>query len=176
MNLEQIVLKFQNKDIKAFEQLYHSYKESLLGVIFAIVKDEKLAEELLQDVFVKAWQHAETYQAEKGRFFTWMLNIARNAAIDKTRSKDFKNATKNRSTDNFVHIIQTHDNLNRTTNTIGLKKFVHQLKEKCKSIIDLIYFKGFTHKETADNLKIPLGTVKTRSRTCIDELRKMLLN
>lgn len=174
MNLEQTIERFKDNDIDAFERIYNMYQKSLLGVIFVIVKDEGLAAEVLQDVFLKAWQNADTYDKKKGRLFTWILNIARNAAIDKVRSKNYKNNQKNQPADNFVHILQTHNNLDRQTNAIGLRTIVEKLKEKCKDIIDLIYFKGFTQKETAESLDIPLGTVKTRNRNCIDKLRKML--
>lgn len=176
MTLDESIIKFQKKDIKAFEFLYNNYKKSLLGVIFTIVKDDAIAEEILQDVFIKAWQNANTYDSGKGRFFTWMLNISRNAAIDKTRSKNFKNSKKNQSTDNFVDILETYDNLDATTNSIGIKKFVKKLTEKCKEVINLLYFKGYTQKETSEALKIPIGTVKTRNRNCINELRNMIVD
>ena len=176
MTLEESVLKFQEKDVKAFEYLYDNYKQSLLGVIFTIVKDDAIAEEILQDVFIKAWHNSDTYNSSKGRFFTWMLNIARNAAIDKTRSKNYKNSLKNQNTDNFVDILETYDNLDATTNSIGIKKFVDKLAEKCKEVINLLYFKGYTQKEAAETLKMPIGTVKTRNRNCINELRNIVLN
>jgi RNA polymerase sigma factor (sigma-70 family) len=95
MQLEILVEKFQQKDEKAFEALYNMYSESMHGVIFNIVRNHDIAQEVMQDVFIKAWHNASSYSSEKGRFFTWILNIARNAAIDKTRSKSFKNASKN---------------------------------------------------------------------------------
>ncbi|WP_298420023.1 sigma-70 family RNA polymerase sigma factor [uncultured Kordia sp.] len=174
MELEKLIEKFQQKDVKAFESLYTMYNDSIFGVIYTIVKNEDIATEILQDVFVKAWNKADSYNAGKGRFFTWLLNIARNAAIDKTRSKSFKNAQQNLDVDFFVHSIETNDSLDEKTNAIGLKKYVSKLAEKCKKIIDFIYFKGYTQKETSEALEIPLGTIKTRNRNCINELRKML--
>ena len=83
------------KDVKAFEKLYQLYKESISGIIFNIVRDKELTEEILQDVFIKAWNNADSYSSKKGRFFTWLLNIARNRAIDTLRSRSFKNNQKN---------------------------------------------------------------------------------
>lgn len=174
MELDKLIEKFQQKDAKAFESLYTMYNDSIFGVIHTIVKNEDIATEILQDVFVKAWNKADNYNASKGRFFTWLLNIARNAAIDKTRSKSFKNAQQNLDLDFFVHSIETNDRLEQQTNAIGIKKYVNKLAEKCKKIIDYIYFKGYTQKETSEALEIPLGTIKTRNRNCISELRKML--
>ncbi len=94
MNQEELVLNFRAKDVKAFEKIYEMYHENVLGIVYNIVRSHDIAEELAQDVFVKAWNNAESYAPEKGRFFTWILNIARNTAIDKTRSKNFNMAGK----------------------------------------------------------------------------------
>jgi len=176
MTLEESIIQFQQKDVKAFEYLYNAYKKSLLGVIFSIVKNDTIAEEILQDAIIKACDKADTYNSSKGRFFTWILNIARNTAIDKTRSKSFKNSQKNQPADNFVDIMETYDNLDTTTNSIGIKKFVDKLAEKCKEVINLLYFKGYTQKEASEALKMPIGTVKTRNRNCISELRSIVLD
>ncbi|MCH3882486.1 MULTISPECIES: RNA polymerase sigma factor [Tenacibaculum] len=174
MQLEELVVQFKNKNVKAFESLYEMYNDSVSGVIFNIVRDKELAQEVTQDVFIKAWNNADTYSAKKGRFFTWIINIARNAAIDKTRSKNFKNNSKNLDANIFVDILETHDSLDNSTDAIGIKNFVGKLKDTCKKLIELLYFKGFTQKEASENLEIPLGTVKTRNRNCLNELRVML--
>ncbi len=176
MNLDQLLVKFQNKDIKAFEKLYEMYSESMHGVIYNIVKNQELAEEVLQDVFIKAWNNSESFSIKKGRFFTWLINIARNSAIDMTRSKQFKNKNKNSDATFFVDIIESDENLEKKMDSLGIKKFVGSLKEKCKKLIELLYFQGYTQKEASEELDIPLGTVKTNNRNCILELRKIVLN
>jgi len=175
MQLEFLVSQFQKKDEKAFEKLYNMYSKSMHGVIFNIVRDHELAEEVMQDVFIKAWEKADTYNASKGRFFTWLLNISRNAAIDKTRSKAFKKSSKNLNSDYFVDVLHSSDNLGSKTDAIGIKKFVEKLAEKCIKIIELLYFKGFTQKEASEALNMPIGTIKTRNRNCIQELRDSVL-
>ncbi|MGO3184054.1 MAG: RNA polymerase sigma factor [Aequorivita sp.] len=172
---DELITAMQNGDEKAFSRLYTMYSEAIYGIIYSIVLDEKIAEELLQDVFIKVWNNAQTYSVKKGRFFTWLLNIARNTAIDETRSKAFKNSRKNLSTTNFVDILSSSDSLNRKTNAIGIKKFIDALKPACIKIIDLLYFKGYTQVEASKTLEIPLGTLKTRNRTCIKDLRVMIL-
>ncbi|MDO6597092.1 RNA polymerase sigma factor [Oceanihabitans sp. 2_MG-2023] len=174
MQLELLVSKFQEKDEKAFETLYNMYSESMHGVIFNIVRDPDIAQEIMQDVFIKAWHKADSYSAKKGRFFTWILNIARNAAIDKTRSKNFKNTKQNLNSDFFVDIIESNESLDDQTDAIGIKKFVSKLADKCKQVIELLYFKGYTQKEASETLEMPIGTIKTRNRKCISELRNML--
>jgi RNA polymerase sigma-70 factor (ECF subfamily) len=127
-------------------------------------------------VFIKAWHKADTYSSDKGRFFTWVLNIARNAAIDKTRSKAFKNSKQNLNSDFFVDILETSESLDDSTDAIGIKKFVDKLAEKCKAVIELLYFKGYTQVEASETLNMPIGTIKTRNRNCIKELRNLVLN
>ncbi len=174
MQPDDLILQLQNRNEKAFSKLYEMYSESTLGIIYSIVLDRDLAEEVLQDVFVKVWDKADTYSSSKGRFFTWILNIARNAAIDKTRSKAFKNSRKNLDADNFVHILEDSGNLNQKTDAIGLRKFVKALEPLCIKIIDLLYFKGYTQVEASETLEIPLGTIKTRNRNCLNKLRQSM--
>ena len=174
MNQELLILQFQKKDVKAYEKLYSLYCDSISGVVNNIVKNDEVAQEITQDVFIKAWNKADTYSAKKGRFFTWLLNIARNAAIDYTRSKKFKQSKQNLNADFFVDILESSSSLDSATNTIGLKEFVTKLGDKCKSVIELLYFKGFTQKEASEELSMPIGTIKTRNRTCIGKLRVML--
>lgn len=173
-NQELLILQFQKKDIKAYEKLYAMYCDSISGVVNTIVKNDDVAQEITQDVFIKAWNNSESYSSKKGRFFTWILNIARNAAIDYTRSKKYKQSKQNLNADFFVDILETSRSLDSETDAIGLKEFVTKLGERCKSVIELLYFKGFTQKEASEELEIPIGTIKTRNRTCIGELRTML--
>lgn len=174
MELNSLISRFQNKDGKALETLYEMYSESMHGVIFNIVRDADIAQEVMQDVFMKAWENSGSYSSKKGRFFTWLLNIARNAAIDKIRSKDFKNSKKNLDSQYFVDILETEENYSRNTDGIGVKSLVHKLAIKCTEIIELLYFKGYTQKEASEKLNMPIGTIKTRNRNCINELRQMI--
>ncbi|GGG26478.1 RNA polymerase sigma factor SigK [Dokdonia pacifica] len=174
MQPDQLIAKFQQKDESAFAELYERYSENILGVIHSILHDQELSEEVLQDVFVKAWNNASSYNSKKGRFFTWLLNIARNAAIDKTRSKAFKDSKQNQSAAFFVDILEDKNNFSSKVDAIGIKKYIEVLEPICKKVIQLLFFKGYTQKETAEELDIPLGTVKTRNRICINKLREVL--
>ena len=175
MQLEQLISKFQEKDVKSFEKLYEMYSDSMFGVIYNIVRNKEEAEEVLQDVFVKAWNSSSNYTSKKGRFFTWLLNIARNAAIDKIRSKSFNQTKQNLDATFFVDILESHDNLDTKIDIKTLKKFVGTLKNTCKNLIELLYFKGYTQKEASEELNMPLGTVKTNNRKCVSELRNSVL-
>lgn len=175
MELDLLVEQFKKKDQRAFSTLYNMYSDSMHGIIYNIVRDTEIANEVLQDVFVKAWNNADSYSSEKGRFFTWILNISRNAAIDKTRSKSFKNSKRNLNAEFFVDILETSENLNNKTDAIGIAKFVKKLARKCIEVIELLYFKGYTQSEAAESLNMPIGTIKTRNRNCIKELRNIVL-
>lgn len=165
-----IVALLRQDDKSAVSLLYDNYSDALFGVILRIVNQEALAEEILQDTFLKIWKYRESYDESKGRFFTWMLNIARNTAIDQTRLKSF--SQKNQDIDNVVSIIDSREQENFNVDAIGIRELIEKLPEEHRSIIDLVYFKGYTHIEASEVLSIPLGTLKTRLRLAIIQLRK----
>ncbi len=165
-----IVALLRQDDKSAVSLLYDNYSDALFGVILRIVNQEALAEEILQDTFLKIWKYRESYDESKGRFFTWMLNIARNTAIDQTRLKSF--SQKNQDLDNVVSIIDSREQENFNVDAIGIRELIEKLPEEHRSIINLVYFKGYTHIEAAEALSIPLGTLKTRLRLAIVQLRK----
>lgn len=169
---EELIRALTNREKIAIEALYDMYSSSLFGVIARIVVDIPVAEDILQETFVKIWHSFSSYNAEKGRLFTWMVNIARNLSIDKIRSKDFKNQGKNHELENNVAFIDEQRNTVYKPELLGIKELVQTLKPEQKSILDLVYFKGYTHVEAAEELGIPLGTIKTRLRTAIQQLRK----
>lgn len=169
----ELILAILNKDKKGADALYDMYSSALYGVIFRIVQHEEIAEDLLQDVFVKIWNSFSSYDPAKGRLFTWIVNIARNVSIDKTRSKDFRNNSKTEDIENNVFSIDKRLTTSINPETLGLKELVAKLKPEQKIILDLVYFRGFTHVEVAEELEIPLGTVKTRLRSAIITLRRV---
>ena len=173
MTQEELLPLLLKKDDRSFTLLYDNYSKSLYGIIFNLIKDKEEAEDVLQEVFVKIWKNIDTYNTSKGRLYTWMLNIARNSSIDKLRSKNFNNNQKNLSTDNFVHILDDNSKTINKIDAIGIKEFIKKLKPKCIQLIDLLFFKGYTQQEASDELEIPLGTVKTQNRNCMNELRLM---
>src|SRR2546428_2430119 len=154
------------------EALYSMYSAALYGIISRIVQVDEEAEDVLQEVFLKIWNNGAYFDNSKGRLFTWMANIARNQAIDKIRSKSFKNETKNQDLDDNVDSIDVFKNVSMSPDHIGLKDLLSKLKPEHKIVVELVYFNGYKQQEVADELDIPLGTVKTRLRMAIIELRK----
>ena len=171
---EKLVSLVLQKDQQAFSYLYDNYAGALNAVILKMVENKELAEDVLQEAFVKIWNNFENYDKSKGRLFTWMLNITRNLTIDTLRSKSFKKQKKISGDENSVSSLEDIKTGIDRFDAIGLRKQVSNLKEDQRSIIDMAYFFGYTQDEISKHLGIPLGTVKTRMRTAIIELRKKL--
>jgi RNA polymerase sigma-70 factor (ECF subfamily) len=168
---ELVVLLKQRKEA-AFSYLYDHYSGSLYSVILSIVPDRELANDTLQEVFVKIFRQIETYDTAKGRLFTWMLNIARNAGIDAVRSKNYQKSQQNvQLTDN---VTEAGGSTQTNTDKIGLRKVIYKLKEEYRILIELSYFEGYTQDEISKMLEIPLGTVKTRLRTALIQLKQVI--
>src|SRR5665213_178787 len=161
----------KNRDERGLRLLYDHYSAALYGVILRIVIEKETAEDVLQDSFVKIWNNFSNYDANKGRLYTWLLNVARNSAIDKIRSKNFRNERKVQSMEDFVYSVDRQHNTSTSTDFIGLRKFVDALKPEQKELIDLLYFGGYTQSEAAEELSIPLGTIKTRVKAALTQLR-----
>ena len=174
MTQEELMPLILAKDSRGFTIMYDMYSKSLFSVISNFIKETEDAEDALQEVFVKIWKNIDSYNESKGRLYTWMLNIARNTAIDKLRSKGFNNSKKNLSSDNFVHLLDDSNKLINRIDTIGIKEFVQKLKPKCIALIELLFFQGYTQQEASEELEMPLGTVKTQNRNCINDLRTYL--
>jgi RNA polymerase sigma-70 factor (ECF subfamily) len=166
---EDLIRLLAGREKQGIEILYDNYSAALYGVIQRIVVSDEIAEEVLQETFLKIWNNFAQYDPSKGRLFTWMVNICRNLAIDKVRSKDFVNQNKNQSIDNAVSLSDHKTSFD--PDLIGVRDIVKKLEPEYRQIIDLLYFKGYSQSEAAEKLNIPLGTVKTRSRAAIQRLR-----
>ncbi len=171
-NESELVLLLKQRQQSAFSYLYDNYSGALLSVIVGVVSDTELANDVLQEVYIKIWRQIESYDASKGRLFTWMLNVARNASIDTVRSKGFQNSQQNRELTEAVY--DAGGTTQIQTDQMGLRKVVHQLKEEYKVLVELAYFQGYTQDEISKMLNIPLGTIKTRLRTALTQLRTVI--
>ena len=165
-----LVASLRKKDDEAFSYLYEHYSGALYGVIKQIVGDAELSNDVLQESFVNIWRRIDSYDETKGRLFTWMLNVARNAAIDKTRSKGFQQSQRQIPLDGEVIQASVRPGID----DYGLKKLLLKLKDEQRLLIDLSYFQGYTHEQIATALHIPLGTVKTRIRSALTQLRALM--
>ncbi|MEO6405678.1 MAG: sigma-70 family RNA polymerase sigma factor [Ferruginibacter sp.] len=171
---DELVALLRNKNANAFAYLYDNYAGALNGVIHKMVEESQLAEDILQEAFVKIWNNFNQYDSSKGRLFTWMINITRNLTIDTLRSKGFRKQQKISQDENSVSNYQDANYKADEYDGIGISKSLSKLKPDQKNIIQLAYFNGYTQEEISKEIGIPLGTVKTKMRSAIIELRKIL--
>ena len=164
----------QQHDEIAFSYLYDNYSGALHGVVNSIITNKEISNDVLQNVFVNIWKKIASYDASKGRLFTWMLNIARNAAIDEVRSKSYRDGQKNQSFPENVDIHVPGAVTGPAIVDVGLRKVLTQLKEEMRVLIDLSYFQGFTHEEIGTILGISEGTSKSNLMKARENLKKML--
>ena len=168
---EELVKLLKQKDKPSFSYLYDNYSAALFGIVLKILnRDEETAQDVLQDAFLKIWKNVESYNPAKGTLFTWMLNITRNTAIDKLRSLK---RVSIQSIDNNVHMVDVQHNHTMVIDKIGVKEVLNTLKPEYKTLIEMAYYGGYTQQEISEKLDIPLGTVKTRIRAALIEIRRI---
>lgn len=157
------------------ESLFKNYASTLYFVIYRIVKSPETAEDLLQDVFVKIWQNLHNYSATQGSLYSWMCTIARNHAISYLRSSHAKNLPRLVDDNSIISISNKLYTSVISTNNIGVRELLKSLPTNQKELIHIFYFNGLTHTEIAEACKMPLGTVKTKLRSAVNNLRKLVL-
>lgn len=164
----------KNRDDLGIQYLYDQYANMIFGLIFRMVKRQDIAENVLQDTFLKVWNRIDTFDASKGKFLTWIFNIARNTAIDTLRSKSYQQETKLSTLEVSQLDNQTKYSATLKVDHLDIREIVGRLDVKYRKIIELVYFGEYTHVEVSKELKIPLGTVKSRIRKAFSELKIML--
>lgn len=157
-------------DKKALHLLYQHYSNSLYGVILKITINESLAQDALQETFIKVWKNGKIYDPKKAKLFTWLYRIARNTAIDKLRSYNKRYHREIQIDTSNVYILPS-TSLNQ--DVLDLKTHIKKLEKKYQIILNALYFEGMTQQEASDELDIPLGTVKSRLKIGLRELRKI---
>ena len=180
---EQLIGRLATGDTTALDPLYDRYAGLVFALVLRILGDRQAAEDLLQEVFVRAWQRAGTYQQTRGRVTTWLLGIAHNLAIDEVRRQRRRpQGVAEREADDADEPLlslpstdpdvadQAWERLRRARISAALG----QLPAAQRAIIELAYFEGYTQSEIAVRLGEPLGTVKTRTRLGLRKLRDML--
>jgi RNA polymerase sigma-70 factor (ECF subfamily) len=169
-----LVYRLRQKDREALSYLYEHYAPALYGLMLRIVGKREVADELLQDAFLKFWDNIEQYDASKGRLFTWMFNIARNLAVDFVRSKEGRQAGRTHRINELINEVENEKVDRQKEDSIGVNELLKKLPEQEQNIIQLLYLKGYSQSEIAREYDIPLGTVKTRTRSAMKNLRSLL--
>jgi RNA polymerase sigma-70 factor (ECF subfamily) len=170
---DRIVCLLQARDKKGFDLLYKFYSNCLYNIAFKIVHSREIAEDVLQDSFVKIWKNIDSYNSSKGSLFTFVLNVTRNTAIDKTRSLAYKCETQGIMFD--ASMLDKREFYQQQTDYLGIDKCVDKLAPQHQDLIKYVYYQGYTHDEAAKVLAIPLGTAKSRLKAAIGQLRVLAI-
>ena len=176
----RLMKRIQQREADALEELYDLYHRLLFGLVLSIVKKREEAEDVLQEVFVKIWNKADSFDAESGNPYGWIVTIARNQAIDRIRSKGYKTQEKQSVSIHEPLFSLEGDQYDPMETTIFsdraelVHKALGQIPEKQCEVIKIAYYKGLTQSEISEYLDIPLGTVKSRTRQGMKKLKNIL--
>lgn len=170
---DKLVEGLKNMDETAMSALYRMYSDSLYRVISTIVVVEEVAEDLLQETFIKIWKSFKQYDPGKGRLYTWMARLARNLSIDYLRSVNYRNFTVSENISESTQQIDQKFQVSYNPELIGVRDMTNILNEDQRAALDLIYFKGYTHVQAAEELNITVGILRSRLQSSITELRKI---
>ena len=167
---KHIVELLQERDEKAISLLYEHYGCTLLGVAYKVLRNEELAQDVLQESFIKIWKKSDTYDTSKAKLFTWLFRITKNTAIDKLRSVKTKS-------DKEIQI-NVSDVYNLGVNCIrpefiDVRDNLCRIELKYQVVLEALFFQGMTQQEASDELDIPLGTIKSRLKIGLRELKKI---
>ena len=164
MNDEYHINLLKKGDKNALYALYDKYSGALYGVVLRMCRDKELSQDLLQEVFLTIWKKIDQYDASKGKFYTWAYRIARNKTLNALRKTDTLIQNEDISVYNDIkeEIPLDYSELN------GVLK---NLEDHHQKVIELVYFKGYTHREAHKEMGIPLGTFKSYVRQALIQLR-----
>lgn len=165
-----IVELLRERNEKAISLLYDHYGDTLYGVAYKVVKDEELAQDVLQESFVKIWRKSDTYDPAKAKLFTWLFRITRNTAIDKLRSASTKTEKEIQMDVSDVYNLGIES---IKPEFLDVRENLEKIEEKYQIVLDALFFQGMTQQEASDELDIPLGTIKSRLKIGLRELRKI---
>lgn len=177
-----LMRRIASREPEALGLLYNHYNRLLFGLLKSILKKTEEAEDILQEVFTSIWEKADQFDTERGTPYTWIVSLTRNKAIDRLRSKVYKEQKKQSTSlddDAVFHPLFSSENspLENTILSDRAKRVysaLEKLTEKQRSVIQVAYFDGLSQSEISDEYDIPLGTVKTRMRDGMKKLRELL--
>jgi len=173
----ELIVLLQDRQERGFRLLYEQYAANLCGVALRIVRSSAIAEDVVQEAFVKVWRNIEAYDPAKGRLFTWLLNIVRNTALDHWRSQSRLSYWEGVDYPDSYQPGQDSDvqlpAYQLPVDHIGVDGLLKILSPEHQSVVEYFYLRGYTQAEAARTLQLPLGTVKTRMRLALLHLREL---
>lgn len=171
----------QRGDEHALAMLYQNHSALIYSLALSVVRNKADAEEVTVDVFTKIWQKAKMFDSRRGSVLAWMVTLTRRLAIDRTRSKHFKAAAKGVDIDGVADeqlgsasVTVATDRVTQNLQAEEVMNALQQLESRYREVIELSYFEGLSHAKIANHLDTPLGTVKSRLRDGLKQLRKIL--
>jgi RNA polymerase sigma-70 factor (ECF subfamily) len=180
LNDADLIGRVAARDPNALEVLYDRYNRVVYSFALRIVGDPQVAEELLQEVFFRAWQQGKAFSEARGAFVTWLLSITHNMAIDEVRKRR-RRPQKADSEEPETVLAGVADSSQDVEGEVWLSSLrttieaaMTQLPPAQRDAIELAYFQGLTQREISERLGEPLGTIKTRMRLGIQKLREQL--
>jgi RNA polymerase sigma-70 factor (ECF subfamily) len=179
----ELMERIIRRDEKALDILYDRFSKALFGAILCIVKRKEDAEEVLCEIFLQVWDKAPSYDLNRGALYTWLLSMARNRAIDKIRSKGYKNQKQEidpvggeMEMDDFAAPSSENalDALVLSERAGTVREALTLISPDQRTVLEIAYFEGYTQSQIAERLGLPLGTVKTRMRDGMKSLQTFL--
>jgi RNA polymerase sigma-70 factor, ECF subfamily len=173
---EQCMTRLSGPEVEvALSALYDRYSRTVYGVGLKILGNRSLAEELVQEVFLKVWRSAGTFDASRGSFSTWLYRVTRSCALDLYR----KRASRVRQVpDGGPHIAAARDFSEGPQKMVDeswlswrVSRALEVLDAPHREVIELAYFRGFSQREISERSGMPLGTVKSRTKRAFERLR-----
>jgi len=171
-----LVARMQRRDPQALAELYDRYGRVTFSLILRVVRDTGIAEDLVQETFMRVWNRVNGFDAQKGSIGPWLLAVARNRAIDYLRSavgRD-RNAVEYEETDHPSLYCDMEKDILASDKARRIKSAIDKLPANYRQVIELAYFEGLSQTEMAERMGQPLGTVKTWVRTALKNLRDEL--
>jgi len=174
-----LLRRISEKDSSALSELYDRHSKYLYTIIYYILRDEAEAEDILQEVFLQIWEKIDSYDENLGNPLAWITRITRNKAIDRLRSKGFKNRSREIDIERVFDL--SSDSSSNPEKNASMSQEQHEisnalqtLNQNQRDLIEFAYFRGYSQSELAEHFNIPLGTVKTRMRAAMISLREKL--
>ena len=172
---EQVLLsRLQQGDEKALEELYNCLKVNIFSLAFQMLKSKEEAEEVLQDTFLKLFKKADGYKPRRGSVRAYIYTIARNECISRLRAKQIRPQVEEPWQTETIEDIAHEENQADPVDQIVIAKALDILKEEDKNLVKQAFFCGYSHRELASHMGLPLGTVKTRIRQALLRMRRYL--
>lgn len=179
---ELLLKRIRSGDFEAVEELYNQYNRVAFALALRILSDPGLAEDAVQEVFLRVWKQPDSYDPTRGRFVTWLMSVVHNQCIDQLRKKrrPVVSLDQEESQERLNYLAEKAPGLEEEVWTKLKRETIRQalalLPEEQRKLIELAFFGGYTHNEIADSTGQPLGTVKSRIRQGLLKLKTILQN